>query len=90
MTEKPRRCVVCHCTELLACDGGCAWVGNLVDVCDRCVEPLLLALRGFAESAGDTISDEEAVAGIRSLLAETTGDGTPRRLLWTPDGWPGG
>lgn len=39
-------CVICRCTENAACEGGCSWVPNElnVDVCSACCERLAEAI----------------------------------------------
>lgn len=35
--KKERVCVRCKCRDSRACAGGCSWVSNRVDICDRCL-----------------------------------------------------
>jgi len=35
-----RKCLLCGCTEDRACDEGCAWVDNGVDICTACVDKI--------------------------------------------------
>lgn len=56
-------CVRCGCTELVACDGGCSWACESVNICSACV-PLHLVplfdeirrLEEMVESAAELLS----------------------------------
>ena len=59
-----RRCRVCACTELNACEGGCSWVAE--DLCSRCVDPTAVSQR---RSAGPIV--RTSTAGRRSQIDRT-------------------
>jgi hypothetical protein len=38
--RRERKCLTCKCTDSVACDGGCGWVSDRIDLCSQCVVEL--------------------------------------------------
>lgn len=46
---RPGVCMICGCTEMQACEGGCYWVDCAEIICSACVQKALEAMGGAEE-----------------------------------------
>lgn len=58
--REQRRCRVCGCTDMHACDGGCYWVAD--DLCSACADPEFTAIAPLAP----VITVNEAIRMVRA------------------------